>query len=183
MAFSSWWLRISSTPWAARARLAARGALWIVALAAIAWVGSRATVGLANPALAGPGRSAPNTLVTSSAVPSASSDRVGPTGAMPPCGAPDRVTGAVLPDGRVVLNLAGAGDLMQLPGIGEKRARAIVHLREKLGRFRSLRDLLRIKGIGPRMLRRLEPKATLDSDAPSPGSKDSSSAAKPSKGA
>lgn len=67
-----------------------------------------------------------------------------------------------LPDGRVVLNLASASDLTTLPGIGQKRAEAILALRTKLKGFRKLSDLLRVKGIGVKSLRKLEPKLVLD---------------------
>ncbi|MBI4703118.1 MAG: helix-hairpin-helix domain-containing protein [Deltaproteobacteria bacterium] len=68
----------------------------------------------------------------------------------------------VTEDGRVVLNLAGKADLDRLPGIGEKRAQAIIALRHKLGRFRRPSDLLRIRGIGRRVLARIEPLVVVD---------------------
>jgi competence protein ComEA len=63
---------------------------------------------------------------------------------------------------RVVLNQANATELQRLPGVGAKRAEAIVQLRERLGRFRRTGDLLRIKGIGPRTLERMLPHLVLD---------------------
>jgi competence ComEA-like helix-hairpin-helix protein len=80
----------------------------------------------------------------------------------PPCSSQGRVKDGRLPDGRVVLNRAGPGDLTNLPGIGEKRAQAIVDLRERLGRFRSLRDLLRVRGLGLKLLRRIESLVVID---------------------
>jgi competence protein ComEA len=65
-----------------------------------------------------------------------------------------------------VLNVAEERDLVQLPGIGTKRAQAILTLRRKLGRFRRVEDLLRVRGIGPRLLRRLRPKVTVDPPKP-----------------
>jgi competence protein ComEA len=70
--------------------------------------------------------------------------------------------GAVLADGRVVLNAASAEELTKLPGVGMKRAQAIVALRTKLKRFRQATDLLRVKGIGPRGLKRMLPHLVLD---------------------
>lgn len=67
-----------------------------------------------------------------------------------------------LPDGRIILNAASASDLTTLPGIGQKRAEAILALRTKLKGFRKLSDLLRVKGIGVKSLRKLEPKLVLD---------------------
>jgi competence protein ComEA len=68
----------------------------------------------------------------------------------------------ILPDGRVVLNEANERGLCRLPGIGPSRAKRILALREKLSRFRSIRQLLQVKGIGPRTLQRLQPQLVLD---------------------
>jgi competence protein ComEA len=66
-------------------------------------------------------------------------------------------------DGKVILNLASADEMRKLPGIGAKRAQAIVELRTKLGgRFKRLTDLLRVKGIGPKGLKKMEPHLVLD---------------------
>ena len=46
------------------------------------------------------------------------------------------------------LNTAGLSALMSLPGIGEKRAAAIVQFRELNGLIESVDDLLEIDGIG-----------------------------------
>jgi competence protein ComEA len=65
-------------------------------------------------------------------------------------------------DGRVVLNTAGRDTLTRLPRVGAKRAEAIVALRTRLGRFRRVTDLLRVKGIGPKTLRLILPHVVLD---------------------
>jgi competence protein ComEA len=66
-------------------------------------------------------------------------------------------------DGKVILNRAGPDDLTRLPGVGRKRAEAIVALRQKLGgRFKRLTDLLRVKGIGTKGLKKMEPHLVLD---------------------
>jgi competence protein ComEA len=77
--------------------------------------------------------------------------------------------GAVVPatgvtaDGKVILNRASVDELCQLPGVGPKRAQAIVELRTKLGgRFKRMTDLLRLKGVGPKSLKKIEAKAVLD---------------------
>ena len=63
----------------------------------------------------------------------------------------------------IVLNQADADTLTRLPGVGAKRAEAIVQLREKLGgRFRRLRDLMRVRGIGYRSFQKLKPMLVLD---------------------
>lgn len=72
------------------------------------------------------------------------------------------VTGGILPDGRVVLNLATVTELQTLPGVGKKRAESIIALRLRLGGFRKLSELLRVKGIGVKSLRKLTPKVTLN---------------------
>jgi competence protein ComEA len=62
----------------------------------------------------------------------------------------------------VILNAASADELTRLPGVGKRRAEAIVELRTRLKRFRRVQDLLRVKGIGPRSLKRLMPHMVLD---------------------
>jgi competence protein ComEA len=58
---------------------------------------------------------------------------------------------------------ATADNLRRLPGVGEKRATAIVALRARLGgHFRAVEDLLKVKGIGRATLRRLRPLVHLD---------------------
>jgi competence protein ComEA len=52
--------------------------------------------------------------------------------------------------GRVAINRASAQDLEALPGIGPSLAKRIVEERERAGPFRSPRDLLRVRGIGPK---------------------------------
>jgi competence protein ComEA len=74
----------------------------------------------------------------------------------------------VTADGKVILNRASLEDLRRLPGVGPKRAQAILDLRAKLGRFRRATDLLRIKGIGPKSLKRLQPHFVLDPPATPP---------------
>lgn len=53
----------------------------------------------------------------------------------------------------VDINSADAKTLeKELIGIGPKTAQAIVHYRAKHGPFRSVDDLLKVKGIGPKTL-------------------------------
>lgn len=61
------------------------------------------------------------------------------------------------PGERIDPNRATALELTRLPGIGMRLAKEIVRDREIRGSFGSLADLDRVEGIGPGMLRRLEP--------------------------
>jgi competence protein ComEA len=65
-------------------------------------------------------------------------------------------------DDPVYLNEATVDDLRRLPNIGEKRALAVLELRKKLGRFKQIEDLLRVKGIGRSTLRKLRPLVKID---------------------
>jgi competence protein ComEA len=87
--------------------------------------------------------------------------------ALAPC--PPAPSGAASPAplaAPIVLNRAGLDDLMRLPGIGRKRAQAIVELRERLGRFVRPSDLLRVRGIGTKALARLLPLVVIDASPP-----------------
>lgn len=85
--------------------------------------------------------------------------------AAPPAAAtaPPHARGArATADDPVYLNEATIDDLERLPGIGDKRARAILDLRTKLGRFRQIEELMRIKGIGRATLRKIRPLVRLE---------------------
>lgn len=59
-------------------------------------------------------------------------------------------------EGEVInLNAADEYTLRRLPGIGEKRAQAIVAYREEYGPFQSLEELDNVEGIGPGILEEL----------------------------
>jgi competence protein ComEA len=80
--------------------------------------------------------------------------------------APPSSRGQATPDDPVYLNTATVDDLRRLPGIGEKRANAIVALRTRLGgRLRAVEDLMKVKGIGRTTLKRLRPLVRLDPPA------------------
>ena len=50
------------------------------------------------------------------------------------------------------INTAGATELQQVPGIGPSTAQKILDTRKSYGAFKSVDDLLAIKGIGPKKL-------------------------------
>jgi competence protein ComEA len=55
------------------------------------------------------------------------------------------------------LNTASAEELTRLPGVGPSRAQAIVELRTRMKGFKSLEDLMKVRGIGRKTFRKLEP--------------------------
>lgn len=59
--------------------------------------------------------------------------------------------------GTVNVNTAGIAELTGLPGIGEKKAQAIIDYRNEHGLFRSISDLEKVKGIGPKLLEKMKP--------------------------
>ena len=66
-------------------------------------------------------------------------------------------------EGEVIdLNTAGVYDLQRLPGIGEKRAQAIVDYRTEHGPFRSVEELDNVEGIGEGILSGLRDYVTVD---------------------
>ena len=64
------------------------------------------------------------------------------------------------------LNEATYRDLIEVPGIGPVLATRILQLREKLGRFQKLEDLLQVKGIGPKRLKQLSFYLTVTTEQP-----------------
>ena len=64
--------------------------------------------------------------------------------------------------GVVNVNTATAAELEMLPGIGASRAKAMIEAREAKGGFKSLDDLLAVKGIGEASLAKLRPHLTLE---------------------
>jgi competence protein ComEA len=50
------------------------------------------------------------------------------------------------------INQAKMKDFTQLKGVGEKKAQAIIQYRQRNGAYHSLNDLLKVKGIGKKIL-------------------------------
>jgi len=64
------------------------------------------------------------------------------------------------PASAININTASVGQLMELPGIGQSKADAIVGYRTQQ-KFTSKEDLLNIKGIGEKLLARLSSHVTV----------------------
>jgi competence protein ComEA len=59
--------------------------------------------------------------------------------------------------GRISINRAGLAELQEIPGIGEKKAQAILEYRKTHGTFASIDELTQVKGIGDKMLEKMKP--------------------------
>jgi comEA protein len=55
------------------------------------------------------------------------------------------------------INTATAADFESLPGIGPALAGRIIAYREEHGPFASVEDLMKVKGIGPKLMERIRP--------------------------
>ncbi len=56
----------------------------------------------------------------------------------------------------VNINTAGVKELATLPGIGPAKAKAIVLYRKTNGQFKNTKELVRVKGIGPKLMKKIE---------------------------
>lgn len=66
---------------------------------------------------------------------------------------------------RINVNTAPSSELVALPGIGPKKAEAIVLYREANGRFATVDDMIQVKGIGAKTLEKLRPLVTVGKKA------------------
>lgn len=83
-----------------------------------------------------------------------------------PAPAPDTAPAAAAPKPpeaggtrRLDINKATAAELELLPGIGPEAAKHIIEYRRANGPFKSLDDLDKVKGIGPKTIEKLRPLA------------------------
>jgi|GEM_PF-3573092 len=80
--------------------------------------------------------------------------------ALPPPASTNAVD--VSAEAKINLNRASAEEIETLPGVGPKLAGEILAYREQGRVFRRAEDLLQVKGIGPKRLKRLEPFLTFE---------------------
>lgn len=66
-------------------------------------------------------------------------------------------SGKLQPGETIDLNAASVEELMRLPGVGEKTASAICRLRQEIGPFHSVGDLIYVDGIGQKTVEKLAP--------------------------
>lgn len=64
---------------------------------------------------------------------------------------------AGLAQASVALNSASEAELMKLPSVGEATASLIMEYRKERGKFRSLTEIMNVKGIGPKKFERMKP--------------------------
>jgi len=140
-----------------------------VALVVLAWVGRSAaagptTAGLAaadarDAAAAAPANEAPT------ATPAANDPAAVLAGPAPAPAPAPTTRGHASSTDPVYLNHATVEELRRLPGVGPKRAEAILVLRQRLGRFQRVEDLLRVKGVGRGAVKKWRPLVRLDTPA------------------
>ncbi len=64
-------------------------------------------------------------------------------------------------DGKVNINTASAAELETLSGIGPVKAQAIIDYRNENGLFRTIDDLINVRGIGPKTLEAIRDQITV----------------------
>lgn len=154
-----------ASPWTS---LLGRVVLFAVALLVLAWIGRVATAATPTTtlhqetqALDGGELTAPTAsgappppVLASAGIVAESQPPAGPA-------VPSSHARATVED-PVYVNHASAEELRRLPGVGPKRAQAIVALRQRVGRFQRVEDLLRVKGVGRATIRKWRPLLRLD---------------------
>ncbi len=78
------------------------------------------------------------------------------------------------PQEKLDLNTATQEELDALPGIGPVKAEAILQYREESGPFRTVEEIMEVKGIGEKTLEQLRPYITVEGESSSPSAVSSS---------
>ena len=73
----------------------------------------------------------------------------------------DQADSAVVVVDKIDINQADPVELIRLPGIGKSTAAKITAYRDANGPFKSVEELLNVKGIGPDKLEKIKPLVTL----------------------
>ncbi len=68
---------------------------------------------------------------------------------------------AVAAIAKMNINTASPEELEILPGIGPKKAADIEEYRKKNGKFKTIEELVNVKGIGEKSLEKLKPEITV----------------------
>ena len=63
-----------------------------------------------------------------------------------------KMNSSVVQGDKISLNQANVQQLQNLNGVGEKKAQAIIEYRQKNGGFKTVDELVNVKGIGPKLL-------------------------------
>ena len=86
-------------------------------------------------------------------------------GALVSSGSASAASATKAPVGKVNLNTATVEQLTTVPGVGPTLAARIVEQRQKTGAFKSVQDILTVKGIGEKNLVKLQAYFTVGDSA------------------
>ena len=73
---------------------------------------------------------------------------------------------AQAPAGKVNLNTATVAQLEDLPGVGPALAARIVEHRQKNGAFKSVEDVMAVKGVGEKNFSKIQPYLSVGASTP-----------------